>query len=147
MKKFIITTLASPLLAAAAQGASPFTDLDLAARAYDRAQVQGDRQLLGILLADDYVLVNSGGEIETKTQFISDLTDPSYHLSPYNVVRPIDRRWSNGAVLGGVTHLKGTSSGKPFDVCLRFADIWAFRKGRWQVVYTQAARAGSEACR
>jgi len=30
--------------------------------------------------------------------------------------------------------------GKPFAVKLRFADIWAKRNGKWQVIYTHVSR-------
>lgn len=30
--------------------------------------------------------------------------------------------------------------GKPFDVMLRFSDVWAKRHGVWQVIYTHASR-------
>lgn len=123
------------------------TNLDAAARDYDRAQVTGDGQLLEELLDDDYVLINSSGEAENKRQFIKDLTDPEYHLEPYAVRHAIERRWANGAVLGGVARLAGRASGKPFDVCLRFADVWALRHGAWRVVYTQAAHAPAEDCK
>ena len=122
------------------------TDLGSAARDYDRAQVTGDRKLLEEVLADDYVLINSSGELETKRDFIKDLTDPEYHLEPYTVRHAIERRWASGAVLGGVARLTGRASGKPFDLCLRFADVWAFRQGSWRVVYTQAAHARAEDC-
>jgi hypothetical protein len=36
--------------------------------------------------------------------------------------------------------LKGVDSGKPFAVTLRFADIWAKRNGKWQVIYTHVSR-------
>jgi len=37
--------------------------------------------------------------------------------------------------------LKGVDGGKSFEVDLRFSDIWAKRKGKWQVIYTHASRA------
>lgn len=150
MKQVTATVLcaaSSLLLSSNAIAAARSVDLNRAVHEYDKAQVTGDRKLLTALLADDYVLLNSGGETETKSQFISDLTDPSYHLNPYIVNKPIIRRWVGGAVFGGVSHLTGTVSTKPFDVCLRFADIWALRRGHWQVIYTQAARAKPEECR
>ncbi|MEO5866915.1 MAG: nuclear transport factor 2 family protein [Sphingomonas sp.] len=134
------------VLIAAAPASSPATDLDAAVRRYDAAQVKSDKAELQALLADDYLLVNSGGDVEDKRQFIADQVEPGYKLEPYTVVHPIERRWTDGAVMGGLAPLKGLSGGKPFAVCLRFADIWRRRAGRWQVAYTQAARAKPEAC-
>ena len=117
--------------------------LAAAARAYDEAQVKGDKAALEALLADDYRLVNSGGRVETKAQFIADLTAPDFTMAPFTVEQPIARVWANGAVLGGASALSGTDGGKPYAARLRFADVWAKRDGKWQVVFTQAGRAAA----
>lgn len=134
------------LVAVSSPSAASSSSLGAAIASFDRAQVSGDRRLLQSLLANDYRLVNSGGSVETKRDFIADLTDPAYHLNPYQVLQAFDRRWANGAVLGGVVRLTGSASGQAFDLCLRFADVWRFQHHRWQVVYTQAARAPAEQC-
>lgn len=148
MNKFsglTISALAWLVLASAAEAITP--DLRRAADRYDQAQVSGDRKLLESLLAGDYVLVNSSGATESKPEFIRDLTDPSYHLTPYTVRKAVERQWENGAVLGGVARLVGTDHQHAFDVCLRFADVWARRAGRWQVIFTEAARGSPQDCR
>lgn len=139
----------SLLIAALVANAAPGDDhsgLDEAVRRYDAAQVGGDKAALEELLAADYALVNSGGEVEDKKHFIADLTDPDYHLLPYTVLRPIERRWVSGAVMGGLALLKGKSGGKPFVACLRFVDVWRRDGSRWRVAYSQAARAKDEDC-
>ena len=73
-------------------------------------------------------------------QFIADLTDPEYKPSLFVVEQSITRVWDTGAVLGGVTTLKGTDHGKPFSAKIHFADVWAKRGGKWQVVFTQVTR-------
>ncbi len=113
-------------------------DLAAAARAFDAAQVEGDGAALDRLLADDYLLVNSSGETETKADFIRDYTAEGFSFAPFTIQQSVERVWDNGAVLGGVVDARGTSEGKPYKVRLRFVDVWAKRDGRWQVVYTQA---------
>lgn len=107
---------------------------------FDHAQVHGDSAALGRLLADDYVLVNSRAQTEDKAAFIGDYTAPGFTLEPFTVEHELVRQWNGGAVLGGVATLRGTSGGKPYAVRLRFADIWRERDGRWQVIFTEAAR-------
>jgi hypothetical protein len=124
---------------AAAPPALPH-DLALAAAAYDKAQMQGDRAELNRLLAADYRLVNSGGEIETKEQFVTESSDPGFKMDPFTVVSPIETVWSTGAVLAGEVHLSGTDQGKPFKAHFRFADIWRKQHGKWQVVFTEVTR-------
>jgi hypothetical protein len=126
--------IASPALAAPLPA-----DLAVAAKAYDAAQLHGDRAALERLLADDYRLVNGGGRMETKAEFIKDLTDPNVTEDPFVIEQPIAQLWDGGAVLGGVTNLTGADHGTRFHARIRFADVWARRDGRWQVVYTQVS--------
>ena len=129
------------LLVLAAAASHIPADLAREVAAYDRAQVHGDRKELQRLLADDYLLVNSSGATETKAQLIADYTAPGFTLEPFKVEQEVEKLWDGGAVMGGVAMLRGTDGGKPYQVRLRFADIWAKRHGRWQVIYTQAAKA------
>jgi hypothetical protein len=132
--------IASVLLAPAAFGSGIPSDLAKAVKDYDQAQVNGNGSELQRLLADDYTLVNSGGQVETKAQLIADYTAPGYKIEPFTVLEPIEKAWGDGAVMGGVATLKGVDGGKPFSVTLRFADIWAKRNGKWQVIYTHVSR-------
>ena len=121
--------------------------LDRAVADYDHAQIHGDGPALKRLLADDYVLANSGGATETKAEFIADLTDPTYHLKPYVVQSPIERTWANGAIRGGLARLTGTAGDKSFDACLRFVDVWRREGAVWRVAYSQAAKVAIEQCK
>jgi ketosteroid isomerase-like protein len=132
------------LAAVALAGALAYADLppDLAeaVRAYDAAQVQSDRAALQRLLADDYRLANSAGQVQDKAAFIADQTAPGYRLQPFTVEEPYQRLAGDVALLGGAATLAGTDGGKPYSVRLRFLDVWQKRDGRWRVVFTQATR-------
>jgi ketosteroid isomerase-like protein len=116
-------------------------DLAAAAMAFDKAQVEGDGPALMRLLADDYLLVNSQGQTESKADFIRDYTAKGFSFAPFTIQKPVEQVWATGAVLGGVVDAHGTSDGKPYSIRMRFADVWAKRNGQWQVIYTQARRA------
>ncbi len=122
-----------------AKGGLP-ADLAASAADYDRAQVKGDETLLNRLLADDYHLVNGGGQVESKKQFIAESVDPAFRLEPFVVENAIETVWTDGAVLAGEVHLKGQDHGKPFSAHFRFADVWRKRNGAWQVVFTEVTR-------
>ena len=128
------------LMAASAYADLP-PDLAKAVIGYDEAQIHGNRTELQRWLADDYLLVNSSGSFETKAQLIADYTAPGYTLEPFTIEQPVHKVWKDGAVMGGVATLRGTDSGKRYEARLRFADIWARRNGRWQVIYTQVNKA------
>ncbi|HLZ67708.1 MAG TPA: nuclear transport factor 2 family protein [Aliidongia sp.] len=118
-------------------------DLARTARDYDRAQVSGDRAALERLLADDYVLVNSRAIVCGKQDLIRDNTAPGFKLDPYDAREPIEQVWADGAVLGGLVTLSGLDGGKRFEITVRFADVWASRRGVWQVIYTEVTRTPS----
>jgi ketosteroid isomerase-like protein len=137
--KSSLAFLATLFLATAALAADIPADLRKAVEDYDHAQVKADGAELRRLIADDYVLVNSNGKVQNKAQLIADYLDPEYKIEPYKVLDPVEKVWNNGAVMGGLVHLKGVFRGKPFALTLRFADIWAKRNGKWQVIYTHVS--------
>ena len=132
----LIAILASPTIPAAELPA----ELARAVKDYDRAQIDGNRAELNRLLADDYTLLNGAGKTETKSQFVAESTAPGFKLEPFVVEDAIEKVWSDGAVMGGIATLRGTDGGAPFEATLRFADIWAKRNGKWQVIYTHISK-------
>jgi hypothetical protein len=144
----VIGALLAAGAAAAAEQRAP-ADLTLAMDAYEQAQMKGDRGALERLLAPDYMLVSGGGQREGKAEFIADLTAADFKLDPYAIQAHVLRVWPGGAVSAGVARLAGMSAGKRFDSCIRYADTWKRENGRWQVVFTQVARApapGANGC-
>ncbi|MFI4965342.1 MAG: nuclear transport factor 2 family protein [Caulobacterales bacterium] len=128
------------LTASAAWAAALPPDLARAAKAYDLAQMHSDRAELERLLAPDYRLFNSAGQVQDKASFIADSTAPGFRMEPFTVDEPLETVMGDTALLGGVATLKGTDGGKPFAARLRFMDVWAKRGGAWQVIFTQATR-------
>jgi hypothetical protein len=132
--------LIASILAAAAVAALP-ADLAKAAHDYDQAQVTSNKAELERLIAPDYVLHNSAGQRQDKASFIADQVAPGYKLEPFVIEEKVEKVMANAAILGGVARAKGTSGGEPYDVRLRFIDVWEKRAGRWVVVFSQATRA------
>jgi ketosteroid isomerase-like protein len=138
--KLILGLLTLLLFVTTAFAADIPKDLRKAVEDYDHAQVNADGAELRRLVADDYVLINSTGRVQKKADLIADYLAPDYKIEPFTVLEPVEKVWDNGAVMGGLVHLKGISGGKPFAVTLRFADIWAKRNGKWQVIYTHVSK-------
>jgi len=130
------------LVAGLAHASNPKLPPDLAKAAadYDQAQVHSDRAGLEKALADDWILANSAGKTQTRQEFIAESVAPGSSVEPYTVQDETIRVWGDGATLAGLVDYKGKSEGKPFQVRIRFVDVWRKKDGRWQVVYTQAAR-------
>lgn len=135
-----VSLIAAVLLCSAANAAELPADLAKAVHDYDEAQVKGDGAELRRLVADDYTLVNSTGRIQNKAELIADYTAPGYKIEPFRILEPVEKVWSDGAVMGGLVHLRGTEGAKPFAITLRFADVWAKRNGKWQVIYSHVSR-------
>ncbi len=114
-----------------------------AAEAFEHAQIAGDREALERLVAPDYRLINSDGQLESRQQLIDSWTAEGFDPEPVEVRDPISHVWQDGAALGGRVTLRGLNRGTPFSVELRYVDVWRLRDGRWQVVLGQAVRVAS----
>jgi hypothetical protein len=136
----VLVLIAASLLGSLSNAANLPADLAKAVQDYDEAQIHGNKAELQRLVADDYTLVNSSGRIQSKAELIADYTAPGYKIEPFEIQQPVEKVWSDGAVMGGVVDLRGMDGGKPFALKLRFADIWAKRNGKWQVIYTHVSR-------
>ena len=112
-------------------------DLAAAATAFDIAQFRSDGAGLRRWLANDYVLQTRDGSSQTKAELIAATTAPGHKTISVALSRQVRRYWPGGAVLGGIVDARGLDHGKATSTHARFIDIWAKRRGRWQVVFTQ----------
>jgi hypothetical protein len=113
------------------------SDLAAAATAFDIAQFRSDGAELRRWLADDYVLLASDGGRQTKAGLIAETTAPGHSTMSVALSKQVRRYWPNGAVLGGIVDARGLDHGKATSTHARFVDVWAKRRGRWQVIFTQ----------
>jgi hypothetical protein len=115
-------------------------DLEVAAAAFEHAQIAGDAAALDRLLAKDYRLTNGDGAIDSREQFIRDWAAPGFDPEPVTVREPVQIVWDGGAALGGLVTLSGEQHGQPFSVTLRYIDVWERTPQGWRVAYGQATR-------
>jgi ketosteroid isomerase-like protein len=115
-------------------------ELAAAAHAYDEAQVHSDRAALERLVADDYVLVNGAGAVQSKADLIRDYVTPGFKLDPFTIEEPVEKVHGDVALLGGRVNMTGTDGGQRFALMVRFVDTWAKRDGQWRVIYSQVTR-------
>jgi ketosteroid isomerase-like protein len=147
-------TLVPITLAAACQSAggstaptvptAPAADRDIiaevraAAAEFDQAQLRADRATLERYLAEDFVFVRGAGKVADRQSFIQSFTTPGDTLEPFELV---DRRLiplgRDAVIASAEVTLKGMEGGQPFSEHIRFADVFLYREGRWQVVYIQ----------
>src|SRR5688572_16628394 len=93
-----ITTAAEPALTGTLQ-LPP--DLAKTIKEYDQATISKDIVVLGNLVAEDYMLVNSDSTVQDKHSYLADFTVPDFRLDPYVMEEPVLKIWGNTALTAG----------------------------------------------
>jgi uncharacterized protein (TIGR02246 family) len=103
-----------------------------------------DRSRIEQLLAPDWAVTHVEGQRITRAEVFRDMLESDATRITSSEVDDIDVRiFGDAAVVTGRNHACGTQSGRPFDVRLRFTDVFVRRDGRWQAVASQATLIGS----
>jgi ketosteroid isomerase-like protein len=113
-------------------------DVRAFAKAFDEAQLHGDRAALESMLAADFLFVGGTGRIGDRREFIAGFTAPGHKLEPFRIEDPLFLRVTGDvAIVGGEACIRGTDGGQPFAQHFRYSDTFAKRNGRWVAIYTQ----------
>lgn len=105
---------------------------------FDQAQLDRDLGALRTMIADEMVFIPRTGHVEGKREFIDGYADPSLRFEPFEITRKTYVQLGDcAAVVGGEALVRGTAGGKPFVSHFRYADTFAWRAGRWQVLHVQ----------
>ncbi len=115
-------------------------DLAKALKEYEEATFRNDVVVLGRLVAEDYVLVNSDSTLQDKRSYLADFTVPAFKIDPYVMEQPVLKIWCNTALMAGRVHLAWTQNGKRQNRLVRMAHVWAKDDGHWRLTYTQLTR-------
>jgi hypothetical protein len=109
-----------------------------ASDAFDNAQRTQDRAALEGVIAPDYVLVHGSGRIGGREDFVSNIVDPTNHITDVHADnRTYTSLGRDAAIVSGQGTIAGTDSNGPFSEHFQFADTFVNRDGHWVVVYTQ----------
>jgi ketosteroid isomerase-like protein len=115
-------------------------DLAKAIKEYDQATFRNDIVVLGDLVAEDYMLVNSDSTLQDKQSYLADFTVPGFKLDPYVMEEPVLKLWGNTALTAGRLHLTWTQDDRRQNRLVRVAHIWTKDEGHWRLRYTQLTR-------
>lgn len=102
--------------------------------AWNHAEEQHDPEALKLILADDFVITEPDGTLQTKDGHLAFTKDVSYH---YDLLVSEDfriRLYGTVGVVTGTYHEKGSYKGKRFDRRGRFTDTWIKLGGSWRCV-------------
>jgi len=115
-------------------------DLAKTIKEYDQATFRNDIVVLGDLVAEDYMLVNSDSTLQDKRSYLADFTVPGFRLDPYVMEEPVLKLWGNTAMTAGRLHLTWTQDDRRHNRLVRIAHIWTKDEGHWRLRYTQLTR-------
>ena len=105
-----------------------------------QAMAEKDFATLNAVLADDLIYTHSSARLDTKASLIGNMQSGS---TVYTSVEPSEVKaqdLGDAVVLTGVAQIKVVAQGKPNAFGVRFTDVYAKRKGRWQMVTWQSTR-------
>ena len=103
------------------------------------ADLRADAAALDSLLADDVTYVRSSGAADGKAEYLRALgATGAYALDSLVPMDLSVRVFGEAAVVTGRLVVKLRAQAAPYSI--RFTDVWARRRGRWQLVAFQATR-------
>lgn len=105
-----------------------------------QAMLKADAQELNQILAEDLTYTHSSGQVDSKSQLVESLKSGE---RKYQMIEPRDvkvRLYGEAAVVTGRAKLKTVSKGQESTFQVQFTDVYAKKKGRWQMVAWQSSR-------
>jgi len=122
-------------------GASAQPAVAAAAERLRIAMVDPTAAALGALVSDDLSYGHSGGKVDTKASFISDLLDGKSDFVSITItdqtIKVVD---GNTAIVRHTLAADTIDSGKPGKVALKILGVWQKQGGDWKLLARQAVR-------
>ena len=104
-----------------------------------RAWITHDRSILDRLLAPEWMVTHADGRMSTREEVLRESDSGGNRLLEGRVEDVRVRVFDGFAVVTGRTYARGEYKGHPYDVTLRFTDVFVRREG-WQAVASHACR-------
>ena len=136
----LLLIVASMLLPARAAEPPDLLQIDAT---WNELRLKSDVHGLGQLLAEDWLLTHSDGRVQTKSEYLSELSSRS-RTNQAIVNEDVSLRAYGGtAVITGVSVQSGVSEGKPWSGRFRFTRVWVLRGDDWTMVASHSSRIAS----
>jgi ketosteroid isomerase-like protein len=133
-----VVVCASTALRGASKEEQAVLDAD---RRWAQALVKQDIPALKALYADDLVYVHSGGNRETKAEFIRRVETGGLKYESLELVDPNVRVYGNVAVVNGMFDVRVMSDGSPIDTRVVYIHVYTRQADAWRMVAHQTTRA------
>jgi hypothetical protein len=104
------------------------------------ATLKHDRKTMDAMLAKDFVLVLTHGDVVDRSGWLADVADRRTHME-VNDTSDLAIHHYNGdsALVIGILHLRYRESNKLTDARMRFLDVWVKQDGQWKWASSQVA--------
>jgi ketosteroid isomerase-like protein len=107
---------------------------------WNELRLKADVQALDQLLADDWLLTHSDGLVQTKAEYLNELSSRSRTNQAITNEDVSLRSYGDAAVITGVSVQSGVSNGKPWSGRFRFTRVWVLRDDHWIMVASHSSR-------
>jgi ketosteroid isomerase-like protein len=105
-----------------------------------KAMVDGDRQVLEIMITDKLSYGHSGGHVDDSKEFVEKLTNGSSDFVKIDLTEQTISISGNTAIVRHILKAKTNDGGKPGEVNLRIMLVWQKTKGDWKLLARQAVK-------
>ena len=129
------------MFSASAAGGNAEQDIRAMEKLWNESRVRADVGALNMLLADGWTVTHGDGTMNTKAEYLADLTSGIRKF--FGDVKQDDftvRIYGDTAVAAGVSDSKVEYKGKPSGGALRFTRVYVMRDGRWMMITSHATR-------
>ena len=105
-----------------------------------KAWMTADRAAIERIIAPDWTLTGADGRLSTRADVLRDAFETKVHRIAVIEIDDVRvRLFGDAAVVTGRTRGRGRYQDVPYDVSLRFTDVFVRRDGRWQAVASHAS--------
>lgn len=139
MQTFLGSLLLLVSFVPASAGAAGPSDLLRLDATWNELRLKADVPRLEQLLADDWLLTHSDGRVQTKSEYLGELSTRSRTNQAIANEDVALRAYGDAAVVTGVSVQSGVSEGKPWSGRFRFTRVWILRD-RWIMVSSHSSR-------
>jgi ketosteroid isomerase-like protein len=106
-----------------------------------QAMQKADLGALERLLAPELIYTHSNGKVDTRASFLEAVRSGSLRYVTIDAPEAVGvLTYGDAAVVTGHCRLTVVNAGQEMKVHLRFTDVWARKKGGWQMVAWQSTR-------
>lgn len=105
---------------------------------FQAATGRKDAAAIDRLLPDDYILITSKGQVETKAGLLAEARDPRIVYNHQEDSGQTVRIWGDTAIVTALLWAQGTEDGKPFEYRVWFSDVYLCTAQGWRYTFGQA---------